>query len=92
MTLMRKMMNTPEEAKAELAELGYTLTIRKQQRCHHGRIYQKPEKGKRVDLQIGATLTDDQRALHPELCDWLDRNAIAKGSSLVVFSAARLAA
>ncbi|AXK44001.1 hypothetical protein [Erythrobacter aureus] len=89
MTFIRKMMNTVEEAQAELKELGYTMTVKKDGRILRGKIYQKAEKSKREDLFIGANLSEEQREQHPELCHWLDHNAIADGSKLVVFSAAR---
>jgi hypothetical protein len=39
---------------------------------------------------IGAEPTPEHRAHHPQLCSWLDANAIADRSNIVVFTTARL--
>ena len=90
MKIIRKTMNSVDEATNDLKRLGYRLRIKNERGILTGRVLQKPAHGKAVDLEISDRLTPAQRDEHPELCEWLDHNAIAKGPSLVIFNAARI--
>ncbi|QAY80416.1 hypothetical protein [Sphingosinicella sp. BN140058] len=83
---MRKTIVPLETAKSELHELGYSLRVKKLDGALVGSLYRR--KTKKVTggaVARPSRPTEQERAEHQALFAYLDQNAVADGSRVIVF-------